>query len=120
MGFWGYYRQGPLANLNTAPWPPLFFSATPPPPEHDRRIAHDVAFYHRDWISDQPALVRFTQQHPPLTPLSASQAALLADLLTPGINLSQLAKRHGFSGYKELLRQARQLLQHFFIAPHHT
>lgn len=114
------YRHGPLAELNTKPWPPLFMSVPPPPPEHDRRIAHDVAFYHRDWISDQPALVRFTQRQAPLKPLSPSQAALLTDLLTPGVHLGQLAKRYQFSGYKELLRHARWLLQHFFIAPQYT
>lgn len=117
---YAYYRQGPLAELDTKSWPPLFSNAMPPPLEYDRRIAHGVAFYYRDWISDQPALVRFTQQQAPLTPLSARQAALLTDLLTPDVNLGQLAKRYQFSGYKELLRHARQLLQHFFIAPQDT
>ncbi len=115
-----YYRQGLLAELNTELWPPLFPCTAPLPPEHDRRIAHDVAFYHRDWLSDQPALARFTQQYPPLTPLTSAQAALLTDLLLPSINLSSLAKRYGFSGYKQLLRHARCVLQHFFIAPYDT
>ncbi len=86
----------------------------------DRDIAHDFAFGHRDLLCDQPALVRFTQSHVPLTPLSRRQQELLQALLTPGAMPAEVAQQQGLSGHKAATQQCRLLLRHFFPVPSET
>ncbi|MFD1007717.1 tRNA(Met) cytidine acetyltransferase TmcA [Oceanisphaera ostreae] len=86
-------------------------------PQQDNLIAHDFAFYHRDLISDQPALSRFIANHAPLRPLSASQQQLLSALVIPGAIPSLVAKQQKLLGQKAALSQLRNTLQHFFKVP---
>lgn len=89
-------------------------------PERDRKIAHDFAFYHRDLISDRPALRRFIANNAPLRPLSDAQLQLLNALLAHGSEPSKVAKKWQLSGHKAAIAHCRLLLQTFFTAPSET
>ncbi|WP_418139276.1 tRNA(Met) cytidine acetyltransferase TmcA [Oceanimonas smirnovii] len=81
---------------------------------HDRQRAHDVAFYHRDWHADRPALRRFVHHSLSRTPLTESQQQLLQAALQPGAEPGQLARQFGYAGQKSVISALRRIMQCYF------
>ncbi|MFH7565521.1 tRNA(Met) cytidine acetyltransferase TmcA [Oceanimonas smirnovii] len=80
----------------------------------DGQRAHDLAFYHRDWHADCPALRRFVTHTLPRTPLTGFQQQLLQAALQPGAEPAKLASRFGYSGHKSVISALRRIMQCYF------
>ncbi|MBO1519002.1 tRNA(Met) cytidine acetyltransferase [Oceanisphaera sp. DM8] len=111
------YRQGIWPRALTPIYQQLSLAPATYSAQQDRLIAHDFAFFHRDLLCDQPALLRFIKRQPWPNKLTINQQNILTALLTPGANPSQVATHYGLSGYKTAISQSRNIMQHFFKAP---
>lgn len=82
--------------------------------QQDRQRAHDLAFYHRDWHADRPALRRFVHRQPPCRPLDEQQQRLLQAALMPGADPVVLASKFSHAGQKSVISALRRIMQCYF------
>ncbi|MGO1247103.1 MAG: tRNA(Met) cytidine acetyltransferase TmcA [Oceanisphaera sp.] len=110
------YRQGIWPKDLTAIYQQLSLVPAAHSAKLDSLIAHDFAFFHRDLVCDQPALLRFVQSQARPDTLTIKQQEILAALITPGASPRLVAAQYSLSGYKAATQQARNIIKHFFKA----